>query len=472
MKQRFLVQMNANGTHRLILGLRVSALIETLAFLAVALLLDTWLGAGDRFSEVSPHPFWIIVLLISTYYGTNEGLVTAALCAIAALVGHIPEQGFNEERTAWLLRVTTDPVLWIMAALLLGEIRSGHRRRYEAVKGKLESAHQQATAITNAYEMLSEAKRTLEVRIAAQTQTVQSVYQASRAIQHQDTSEVLAGIPMLIRSVMAPKKFSLFLLNGSTLTATACEGWCKSDAFVREFRSSTPLFQAVVAGQQVLVVSNPSHESTLADQGILAAPLMHAETGAVFGMVKIEQIGLTGMNPSTVQNFKTLCEWVGAAYANAQLIENLKAVHAANPMQQLLPGNVYDSQRAILTDLAREMGFEACALYASFEPEAGSTVPDEALVAESLMRAAGEILSPNNLRFNFGKPDWTYAVLLPGYEPRMADDVARRFVRHVCTTLAERGYPVRSRYLVEILHQDRREQSLQLENLADAQQKA
>src|SRR5215218_6779966 len=95
-------------THRSILGLRVSALVETLLFLAIALLVDAWLGAGDRFSDISPHPFCIIVLLVSTYYGTNEGLATAALCGIAALAGHIPEQGFNEERTAWLLRVTAD----------------------------------------------------------------------------------------------------------------------------------------------------------------------------------------------------------------------------------------------------------------------------------------------------------------------------------------------------------------------------
>src|SRR5215217_2286450 len=166
------VQTNETGAYRLILGLRVSALIETLVFLAIALLVDAWIGAGDRFSEIAPHPFWIIVLLVSTYYGTNEGLATAALCAIAALAGHIPEQGFNEERTAWLLRVTADPVLWIMAALLLGEIRSGHRHRYEALKEKLENAKRQVSAITQAYEMLSDAKSTLELRVAAQTQTV------------------------------------------------------------------------------------------------------------------------------------------------------------------------------------------------------------------------------------------------------------------------------------------------------------
>ena len=120
MTQPGVSHIDETRTHRAILGLRVSALVETLLFLAVALLVDSLLGAGDRFSEISPHPFWIIVLLVSTYYGTNEGLATAALCAIAALAGHIPEQGFNEESTAWLLRVSADPVLWIMAALAPG----------------------------------------------------------------------------------------------------------------------------------------------------------------------------------------------------------------------------------------------------------------------------------------------------------------------------------------------------------------
>ena len=134
MTYREMIRMDEDGSHRVILGLRVSALVETLAFLAVALLLDAWLGSGDRFAGISPHPFWIIVLLVSTYYGTNEGLATAGLCAIAALAGHISEQGFNEERTAWLLRVTSDPVLWVMAALLLGEITSGHRSSFQGVK--------------------------------------------------------------------------------------------------------------------------------------------------------------------------------------------------------------------------------------------------------------------------------------------------------------------------------------------------
>jgi polysaccharide biosynthesis protein PelD len=219
-----------------------------------------------------------------------------------------------------------------------------------------------------------------------------------------------------------------------------------------------------------LLASDPSHELTLLGQGILAAPLIHVETGAVFGMLKIEQIGLLGMNPTTVQNFRTLCEWIGTAYANAQRIETLSAARSADPMQQLLPGTAYDSQRSSLTDLAREACFDACAIYANFEPDAGSAVPDEAVVGQSVLRAAGEILSPNNLRFNFGKAGWTYAVLLQGYGPQTADDVAQRFSRNVCDTLAGQGYSVRSCYLVEILHQSQRESSMRPEVLGDAHQ--
>ena len=468
MKQSIVPTVNMPRTLRWIGNLRVSALVETLLFLSVALLVDVGVGAGDRFSSVSPHPFWIIVLLVSTYYGTNEGLATAALCAIAALAGHVPEQGFNEERTAWLLRVTADPVLWVMAALLLGEIRSGHRRRHEVLKEELENVERQVTAINGAYEMMSEAKRSLEVRIAAQTQTVRSVYQASRAIERQGTEEVLVGVPELVRSIMAPKKFSLFLLKGSSLTATMCEGWEAGDNLMHAFEFSSPLFQAIVARQEVLLASDSSHELNLAGQGLLAAPLIHPETGTVFGMLKIEQVGLLGMNPSTVQNFRTVCDWIGAAYTTAQRIEILKASHRSDPMRQLLPEAAYDTQRSGLTELAREAGFDACAVYASFEPDSRSAIPEDALVARSVLRAASEILSPDNLRYNFGKAGWTYAVLLQGCGPQMADDIAQRFSRHVCDMLAGQGYAVRCRYLVEILHQSQCEINIQPEILGDA----
>ena len=64
-------QTEQSGSAR-IQGLRKSALIEMSLFFLVTLLLDVLATGGTRFWEVAPHPFWIIVILMTVQYGSAE----------------------------------------------------------------------------------------------------------------------------------------------------------------------------------------------------------------------------------------------------------------------------------------------------------------------------------------------------------------------------------------------------------------
>lgn len=308
---------------RKIAGLRVSALVEILVLLAVALLADNLLFNGDRFAAVSPHPFWIVVLLIAAQYGTSEALAAAAFATAALLINNLPEQAFSEDLYAWLLRVSVNPVLWCIAAVTLGEIRAGHRRRAESLQEELAEAQEQARAIAEAYEHLLQIKTTLEVLVAGQVRTVRTMHAAARAIERQSVVEVLTGIPLLVQTVMKPEKFSFYLLNGKMLEAAANEGWRHGDPFRREFHADAPVFAAVVAERRFLVASDPEHETILAGEGLLAGPLCSEETGEVFGMLKIEGMPFHELTPACVQNFQILCDWIGTAFAKAQRFERL-----------------------------------------------------------------------------------------------------------------------------------------------------
>jgi hypothetical protein len=309
---------------RRVFGVRVSALLEIIGFLAATLAFSFLFDAGNRFLSVSPHPFWIPVILASAYYGANEGLAAAVLSAAALLTGHLPEQGSNEDLSVWLLRVTGEIVIWFLAAIVVGQAADSHRRERDRLLRDLQDVRQHANVISHAYEQLAQIKGSLEKRVASQVQTVHTVYVASRAIERQGTDEVLIGIGDLIRSVMAPHKFSLFLLNGRILEAAATEGWFPSDLLVREFNASSALFEAIVLRREFLCVTNPVHEAVLGGQGMLAGPLVSNETGEVLGMLKVEEIDFLDLHPSCVQNFRTLCEWIGMAFANAQRVEQLK----------------------------------------------------------------------------------------------------------------------------------------------------
>jgi hypothetical protein len=302
---------------RRLLGIRLAALLESIAVLALALAADTLLLAGDRLAGIAPHPFWVVVVLVAVQYGTKEGLAAAALSTAALLAGQVPEQGFGEDHYAWLLRISTTPVLWFIAAVVIGEIRDGHRRRADALREELAELREQALAISAAYERLHATKTELEVRVAGQVRTVRTMYAAVRAIERQGTHEVLIGVAPLVQAVLNPAKFSLFLLDGRRLEAAATQGWGAEDRFARGFEADSPLFRAVVARRQVLTAVNPEQEAILRGEGMLAGALVSAETNRVVGMLKVEDIAFAELNPATVQNFRIVCDWIGTAYDGA-----------------------------------------------------------------------------------------------------------------------------------------------------------
>ena len=50
---------------RRVLGVRAIAWLEIVLFFAVVLSVDFLLLDGDRFWDVRPHPFWLIVILLA-----------------------------------------------------------------------------------------------------------------------------------------------------------------------------------------------------------------------------------------------------------------------------------------------------------------------------------------------------------------------------------------------------------------------
>jgi polysaccharide biosynthesis protein PelD len=113
----------AQAAPRRLLGFRRVALIELALFFGVALWVDWALGNGQRFESVQPHPFWIPVLLLAIQYGTNEGVLAALAAAAALRGGNLPEQMISQDLYQYLYAMTREPILWLVAGVLVGELR-------------------------------------------------------------------------------------------------------------------------------------------------------------------------------------------------------------------------------------------------------------------------------------------------------------------------------------------------------------
>lgn len=425
--------MAAPKTHpRTLAGMRFSAIVEIVVFLAAALIVDQIFFDGTRFRSAAQHPFWILVLLISVQYGANAGLLAALASSAAFLTGNVPPQTISQDRFEWLFDVGRLPLLWFLAAVVLGELRMRQLRERRALTNQLAETVRREDVLADAYGRLITVKEALETRVAGQLRTAVGIYESARSIEKLDPADVLLGVANLIRSVMNPETFSVYLLQNGSLELAVEEGWAEEDRFARRYSASDTLFQEIIGHQRVLSVANPEDFVALSGSGMIAAPLVVPDTGHVIGMLKIERLGFLDLNFSNVQTLKILCQWVGAAYENAVRFQAARAESVINTETDLLAYSFLARQLSFLTLLARRVGFDLTMVVVRLEN------PDD-LTGEQRTAALTGFAMPSAARS--ARPIWRLIINAPG--PNLLSYFPRRLPR--TRTSSSANYGLRSR---------------------------
>jgi hypothetical protein len=410
---------------------RWSPLVETGLFVGLTLVADAVWGSGDRFARVEPHPFWVIVLLMAVQYGTRDALVAAALSSVALLAGNLPPQAFDQSVHDYAVQVVRLPLLWMIAAVVLGELRVRHRQHQLETDERLNHAERRVELLSSAHGDLSAAKERLETRLAGQLRTATSMFQAARALETVDPGQVLAGATDLVTVALNAKAFSIFLLEDGALVLGAAQGWPEDRALARRYTSAEPLFKEVVGAQRFVTVTTPVGESVLRGHGLIAGPLICPSTGQLVGMLKIEDMAFLDFNLSAVHTFKALSEWIASAYVNATAY---KANQIEDEKTQLHGMKFLDRQTAYITEIALRFGFDLTLLLVRIEMD-DLTEPERHSVPAALGAVAKRVLRRTDLVFSHEPPGQQFAVLLPGAPPEDAAAVTRKLMdglREVC----------------------------------------
>lgn len=395
------------------MGIRTSAILEILLFFTGALLIDTLLLDSSRFAHVCPHPFWIIVLLIAAQYGTAEGLLAAAASALVLLLFNLPEQSIGQSSYDYLFSLTATPLQWLIAAVALGELRMKHVRERRTLKQSLADSEEREEKITQSYQWTKELKEKLELRIAGQLRSTVVAYQAARSMESLSPVEVLSGLGDLVRAVLNPEKFSVYLLEGTEMTASLTHGWQEAEPFARHFGSGSTLYSAVIGSRARLCVVNAEQEGILAGQGVLAGPLVDKASGDVLGMLKIEKLGFTDLNLSSIETFSAMCEWAGSAIANARTYQVAREDTMVNPEHNLFTQGYFRRYADYITALGKRVGFDVSMLVIRLVNAEALSGDTRLIVARVLSEAVHRVLRSVDLAFDYQGTGDDYSIVLP-----------------------------------------------------------
>src|SRR6185437_11304947 len=172
---------------------------------------------------------WIIVLLVTVQYGLRESLAAAVLASVFLLAGNLPEQTMTENLYDYILRVFSQPLLWLITAMILGGIRERQLSEKQGLIDGLRKFEEAMTVIVDGYKALKCSKERLEMRLSEEQCSLLAVYDIAKSLETLDPKQAMTAVETLVRTTLNPLKFSLFVLEENDLLLKAAYGWSEED---------------------------------------------------------------------------------------------------------------------------------------------------------------------------------------------------------------------------------------------------
>jgi len=343
------------------------------------------------------------------------------------------------------------PILWLTSAVIIGELSNRHITKIIKMEEELEVADNREQVLSSSYQQLNQLKEGLEIRVAGQLKTVISTYQAARAIEKLDPALVLFGVSEMVGAMMGPKKFSLFTLSANGLQAGIQKGWETNEPLGRIFSTNSVIYTEIVAHKRILCISNSEDEDILDGEGIIAGPILSEDKEQVLGMLKIEKMGFMELSLNTVENFKVLCQWIGAVYTNAQRFQRAESNNMVAMDGNLLSHAYFTRQTNFLIKLAQRSKFDVSMVVITLDNHRDLSTRLKSEFTDTLSETIHSSLRDTDLAFDHKDKQWEFAVVLPftGLEGAniVASNLKQALDHHSPNNLQSAKYSTKTQFL-------------------------
>lgn len=407
-------------------GFRKSAIVEMLLFFALTLAIDWIFLDGTRYWDMSLHPFFIIVVLVSAQYGSSEGLLAAVAASFVLLIGNLPEQTLDGDWYDYMYQIMYRPVLWLATGLLLGELRLRQIRERAKLREALRETEDREQYIASEFKRLQGQNEKLELHVASQMRTGLAAYRAAMTLEKLEPRDVILGINRMVQTITHANKCSVFLLNKGKLEVSVTRNWDEKDAYTRTFTSDSPLYKRVVGDQKIACVVNDDDRKFLVSEGLIAGPIINQDSGEVIGMLKIEEMGFLDLNITTVTTFTMLCEWIGTTYAHAMRYSRAREDSIEIPEHHLLSRNLLQRQAEFMRSLGERVGFDVSMIILRLEDSEDMSKEGTIKAATALGEAVKSALRKIDQAYEYQHNSREFAILLPYTSAKNAPVVIKK----------------------------------------------
>ncbi|MBF0239056.1 MAG: GAF domain-containing protein [SAR324 cluster bacterium] len=258
--------------------------------------------------ELSPHPYWLVVISLALMYGPVAGIVTGIIAG--GLTLNWAE--LKDIQPMELMVLAFSPFAFVSGGALLGFINRRQKNLISDNFKDLDSLHQQIEDIETDRQRLIEANLNLEKKVVSREDTILTLYEASKSLGSLQKEQIFQKIPVLLKEYLRAQACSFYLHQEDQLMFISQIGWHSLQEYPDNYNSSSPLYQQLIRQMRILM---PQDLRDI-DNSIMVSPLID-QNKHLYGMIKIEKLSFLELNASTAKMLEILADWMMRAIDNA-----------------------------------------------------------------------------------------------------------------------------------------------------------
>lgn len=437
---------------RTMLGFRASAIVEMLIAYAVLMLINIFFMGTDFYLDLAPHPFWFVVMVIAAQYGTKEGLLAAVVACLIYFLAPWPEQQFGEDRFSYLFDRILLPILWLVMAVIVGEIRERHRRERTMLEDELEESQKREETLAESYEQVRDIKSALELRTATQIRSTIGAHRAMKNMEILNESQVIEGIEQVMLSTAQLDKFSVYLADNGNFTLRHSYGWGEGDNFAQSYSKQDGVIRELMEKQRAISALNEDEQKLLAGHGMVALPIYDSTSGTFYGMVKVEQLPFTSLNFNTLETLQAVAEMAAMNLVNLEKYRSVESNSMVNPEYGTHSNSYFYRYMEFISALGKRQGFDVSMLVVKLADNVDLPYETQTKAIKIFSETVESTLRKVDMTFDYQQQSTSFSIVLPGTDKPGAEIVRQKIQTQLGKTLRRVDASIRFSFTIEQLH--------------------
>ncbi|KQT31321.1 hypothetical protein ASG29_15285 [Sphingomonas sp. Leaf412] len=287
--------------------------LETAALFALLVVLDRTLAGGQAFAAVQPNPLWLPVLILATAYGTGAGVVAAALASAYWFLGargSVHESDYLDR----LLHLSLHPLMWFVAAGVLGETTLARARRTSWLRRRADGAQRDVRRLGEVVGDLSATNRALQVRLATEQGDVGHIVALATGLAAVDPAQRREAICALVAQAAGSTDFTCYL----TAADGRARAWLRgASAGARPEALAEPLATLIRKRGRIMHVGRRADRVPLQGVGVAALPLRRDGSDEAIGMLVFHDLPFRALDTFGLAGLVQIGAWLSPLLADA-----------------------------------------------------------------------------------------------------------------------------------------------------------